>query len=248
MFFFRKILSYLYYLYFVLLFIFFSFLLGPIIFFGVRGRNKRKRAQKIKIFWSKWMMFLMGIKIKVKGIEDLDMSRNYIICPNHKSDLDIILMYLIFPLDFAFLGKSELLKWPVIRFFFKRGVDIPVYRDSVSKAARCLVQAKVEIENSISIVIFPEGGWDLSETKLRRFKNGAFQLAIDTGVPLLPVTFKNNYELFTDYTDLSGNSKPGTARIVVHEPIETRLYSRKDLLHLKSKTFNIIEKELGFGD
>ena len=190
----------------------------------------------------------MGIKIKVKGIEDLDMSRNYIICPNHKSDLDIILMYLIFPLDFAFLGKSELLKWPVIRFFFKRGVDIPVYRDSVSKAARCLVQAKVEIENSISIVIFPEGGWDLSETKLRRFKNGAFQLAIDTGVPLLPVTFKNNYELFTDYTDLSGNSKPGTARIVVHEPIETRLYSRKDLLHLKSKTFNIIEKELGFGD
>ena len=186
----------------------------------------------------------MGIKFKVDGLNTIDFSKNYIICPNHKSDLDIILISLIIPQDFAFLGKSELLKWPVIRFFFKRGIDIPVFRDSTSKAAKCLIQAKQEIESYRSIVIFPEGGWDVKETKMRRFKNGAFQLAIDSGLPILPLTFKNNYQLFTDYSDLSGNSKPGTAQVVVHQPIETKSLSRKDLVSLKNKTFNIIQQEL----
>ena len=53
---------------------------------------------------------MMGIKVKTKGSEEIDFSRNYVICPNHKSDLDIILMYLIVPQDFAFIGKSELLR------------------------------------------------------------------------------------------------------------------------------------------
>ena len=189
-------------------------------------------------------MAMMGIKVKTKGSEEIDFSRNYVICPNHKSDLDIILMYLIVPQDFAFIGKSELLRWPVIRFFFKRGVDIPVYRDSVSRAAKCLVQAQEEIKRGRSIVIFPEGGWDNKETEMRRFKNGAFQLAIDTGVPILPLTFKNNYQLFTDYSDLSGNSKPGTAKVVFHSPIETSELSRKDLVPLRDKTFNVIKTEL----
>ena len=240
----KKIFSYFYYIYFAILFVCFCFLLGPFVFLRVRGQNKCKRAKRIKTFWSKWMMFLMGIRVKVEGLDKIDFSKNYIICPNHKSDLDIILMYLIIPQDFAFIGKSELLKWPVIRFFFKRGVDIPVFRDSVSKAAKCLVQAKAEIEKSRSIVIFPEGGWDNSETEMRRFKSGAFQLAIDTGLSVLPLTFKNNYQLFTDYSDFSGNSKPGIARVVVHQPINVDSLSRKDLVSLKNKTFNIIQQEL----
>ena len=79
---------------------------------------------------------------------------------------------------------------------------------------------------------------------MRRFKNGAFQLAIDAKVPVLPITFKNNYSLFTDHKDLSGNAKPGIAKIVIHNPIETTNLSRKELVSLRDHTFNIIKTEL----
>ena len=106
------------------------------------------------------MMFFVGIHYDIKTESAIPFNQPYIICPNHKSYLDIVLMYLIIPHDFAFIGKSELLRWPVIRFFFKRGVDIPVYRDSISKAAKCLAIAEEELKKGRSIVIFPEGGWD----------------------------------------------------------------------------------------
>ena len=179
-------------------------------------------------------MFFVGIQYETKLESSIPFNQPYIICPNHKSYLDIVLMYLIIPHDFAFIGKSELLKWPVVRIFFKRGVDIPVYRDSIAKAAKCLAQASEVLKKGRSVVIFPEGGWD--ETPgMRRFKNGAFQLAIDNSVRILPVTFKNNYSLFTDHTDFSGNAKPGLAKIVMHKPIETKSLTRKELVSLRRK-------------
>ena len=227
-----------------MIYIIFCVILILPIFLFVRGKRKNKTAKKIKIFWSKWMSLAIGIKTKVTFLSDIDSNDNYIICANHKSYLDIVLMYLVIDHDFAFLGKSELLKWPVINIFFKRGVDIPVYRDSKTRAAECLILAENEINKGRSVVIFPEGGWDNSEKVMRRFKNGAFQLAIDTSCPILPVTFKNNYDLFTDHKDFSGTAKPGTANITVHQPIIVDNLTRKDLVNLREQTFNIINKEL----
>ncbi|MBT03509.1 MAG: hypothetical protein CL836_05720, partial [Crocinitomicaceae bacterium] len=78
----------------------------------VLGKGKYKVAQKIKFFWAKWMMFLVGIHYDTKMESAIPFNQPYIICPNHKSYLDIVLMYLIIPHDFAFIGKSELLRWP----------------------------------------------------------------------------------------------------------------------------------------
>ena len=79
---------------------------------------------------------------------------------------------------------------------------------------------------------------------MRKFKNGAFQLAIDTQCSILPVTFKNNYALFTDHKDISGTAKPGIANITVHNPIIVDKLTRKDLVNLREQTYNIINKEL----
>lgn len=244
----KKILSYLFYLYFGLIYIVFCIILSIPIFLFVRGKRKNLVAKRIKTFWATYMSKAIGIKTKVTFLSNLNSNDNYIICANHKSYLDIVLMYLVIDIDFAFLGKSELLKWPVINIFFKRGVDIPVYRDSKTRAAECLIIAEKEIKKGRSVVIFPEGGWDNSEKAMRKFKNGAFQLAIDTSCPILPVTFKNNYDLFTDHKDISGNAKPGTANIIVHQPISIDNLTRKDLVNLREQTFNIINKELNSGN
>ena len=240
----KKIASYLYYIYFGIIYLLFSDILYVPIYFFVNGKNKYAVAKRIKFFWSKWMSFLIGIKVDAKKESSIDLKKSYIICANHKSYLDIILMYLVLDQDFAFLGKSELLKWPVINLFFKRGVDIPVYRNSKTKASECLIIAEKEIKKGRSVVIFPEGGWDNAEKGMRKFKNGAFQLAIDTQCPILPVTFKNNYDLFTDHKDISGNARPGIAKVVVHNPIAIDNLSRQDLVNLREQTFNIINKVL----
>ena len=240
----KKLRSYSYFFYFIGVYIITCLILAPYIFFLVRGKNKYIRAKKVKKYWSKLILFAVGVKIKTSGFSGMKNNNNFIICANHKSYLDILLMYLIIDHDFAFLGKSEVLKYPVIRIFFKRGIDIPVYRASRIKAAKSLELAKSEINRGRSIVIFPEGGWDNSETEMRKFKNGAFKLAIDTGCPILPITFKNNYDIFKDLSDLKGNSKPGLADVVIHEPIETRKLARKDLVSLKNQTFKVIHKEL----
>ena len=183
----KKLFSYSYFIYFGLVFILFSVILAPFVFLLVNGNSKYFWAKKIKTFWARWMSASIGIKTKTTFLENLNSNNNYIICANHKSYLDIVLMYLVIDHDFAFLGKAELLKWPVLRFFFKRGIDIPVYRGSRTKAAKCIALAHQEIKRGRSVVIFPEGGWDNSETQMRKFKNGAFQLAIDTGLSLIHI-------------------------------------------------------------
>tara|TARA_B110001452_G_scaffold4425_1_gene4106 strand:- start:1110 stop:1847 length:738 start_codon:yes stop_codon:yes gene_type:complete len=240
----KNFLSFFFFLYIGFVYVIFCITFWAPIFLFVRGENKYKNAKAIKFLWSKWMSFLVGVKLETVFLSKLDLQKNYIICANHKSYLDILLMYQIIDQDFAFLGKSELLKWPVINMFFKRGVDIPVYRDSKTRAAECLILAKKEIKKGRSIVIFPEGGWENSETEMRRFKNGAFQLAIDSNCPILPVTFKNNYDLFKDHKDFSGNTKPGIAKVVVHDYISVDKLNRKDLVNLKEKTFQVINNEL----
>ena len=79
----------------------------------------------------------------------------YVVCANHASYLDILLMFLNNADDFAFLGKAEVLKWPIINVFFLKGIDIPVYRGSVKRAKECLDIADLALKEGRSIAIFP---------------------------------------------------------------------------------------------
>ena len=97
---------------------------------------------------------------------------------------------------------------------------------------------------SIAIMFSTEGGMDINNHKLRRFKNGAFKLAIDNQVPLVPITFLNNWRLFSDHTDLLGSGSPGIAKIKIHKAIGPDSESYKDVVSLREKTYSIIEKAL----
>ena len=167
----------------------------PFMYVFVRGEKKFKRARVIKKVWTAILMVFTGLRIQVKGKENFPANGNYIVCANHSSYLDIILMFYVIPHDFAFLGKAEVLKWPIINIFFKRGVDIPVYRGSVKRAKECIDLAEVALKDGRSVAIFPEGGI-VHGSRLRRFKNGAFKLAESTEVPIVPIVFHNNYKLF----------------------------------------------------
>lgn len=190
--------------------------------------------------WSFMILLLSGFIFSVKGRKNIDYSRQYMIVSNHSSAADIMLSYLSVPLQFVFVGKAELAKIPVFGAIYK-GSNILVDRRSLDSRRSILPKAKAEIARGRSIFIYPEGTTKHHTRRLMPFKDGAFVLAIDCGIPILPVTFLDNVELFPS-DELKGH--PGLLRAVIDKPIETKGMSIEDKERLKEEVFNIIDSRL----
>jgi 1-acyl-sn-glycerol-3-phosphate acyltransferase len=236
------ILRLLYKVYFGLVYTVTGVILWPYFFIALRGKRKFQRARKIKKMWAKTICTLAFVRVKLLTPENFPTQGPYIVCANHASYLDIILMFLIIPDDFAFMGKAEVLKWPLINIFFKRGIDIPVYRHNRKQASESLHAAKNALKNNRCLAIFPEGKMVDTPPKMARFKNGAFTLAIEHQATIVPVTFVNNYRLFSDHTDLFGAGRPGMAIVKIHPTVQVD--TRSELLSLRNQTFAAIASAL----
>lgn len=233
-----------YRVYFAVVFFLVLLILYPIFWFLLLKRENFERVFKLKVFTSRIILILDFIRLKRIGeIPELG-DGPYVICANHASYLDIILMYRILPKKrFLFIGKSELLNWPIINIFFKK-LDIAVNREKRSSGMRSIIRAKQEIKNGWSIVIFPEGGIPVDTPVLNPFKNGAFKLAIDSGIPILPITIIDNWKLFNVDPLLTGDARPGISRVIIHKPISTEGMDKKDLITLRQQTFDTINGPL----
>lgn len=169
-------------------------------------------------------------------------NQSYVICPNHTSYLDIMLIYLSIPVYFHTMGKAELLKVPLFRKFFEK-MNIPVNRKSKVDSHRALLRAGADVEKGISVALFPEGTIHHNGPKMGRFKNGPFMLAIEKQVPIVPVTFMNNWILLPD--DFQHRvGQPGLARVIMHPPIDTKGMTLDDIETLKQRVYDIIDRPL----
>ena len=198
---------------------------------------------RLKKVWGSLMLYDVGIFYSVKYETTLDKNRAYVFCPNHTSYLDIILSYLVISQYFHSMGKSELKKVPLFNIFFKR-MNIAVDRGSIMDSHRAFVRAASDIDKGISISIFPEATIREQAPQLGRFKNGPFKLAIDKQVPIVPITFKNNWKILPDGRKSKNGGSPGIARVVVHKPIETKGMTDDDVVSLRNRVFDIINDTL----
>lgn len=187
----------------------------PVFYVLLSNKKWKKFTFALNVFWSRLMRILCFYAVDVKGENDQELPS--IICANHTSYLDIFLMYSILPnAKFLFMGKAELLRYPLVSLFFKR-LNIPVFRKDRLKAARSFIQAKNEINEGWSFVIFPEGGIPDENPKMLPFKEGAFKLAKACKVGIMPITFVNNFKLFSDPENIWGTAYPGLVKIVLHK-------------------------------
>lgn len=170
------------------------------------------------------------------------MPRPCIIVANHTSYLDIVLSPFYIDHTAAYMGKHELLKAPLFRYFFVY-FDIPVKRKSVTDSHKAFLKAGELLDKGYSVVIYPEGTISNSG-KLRPFKNGAFKLAIDKQVPIVPVVNLNNWKFLQNGGLLKSNGRPGIPKIVVGEPIKTEGLSAEFIAGLKEKVFTFTEEQL----
>jgi len=162
---------------------------------------------------------------------------------NHTSYLDIILSPFYIDHLALYLGKAELLKAPLFKIFFQK-MDIPVNRKSRVDAVRSIKRMEAEIDKGHSMVIFPEGTIPVNTHQTLPFKNGAFKLAIDKQVPVVPVVNVDNYKLLQNGGFFKSFGRPGVARIIVFEPIPTAGMTEDNLVDLRDRVYQLINDTL----
>lgn len=218
-------------------------LLYPLYFIFLFTEKHFNKGFLLLRFHTGLLMYLSGIFTSVKNRHHIKKGQAYVITPNHSSYLDIIILYQTFTQYFVFMGKKSLAKVPVFGIFFKK-MNIPVDRKSRVDGKRAMDRCGQELDKGRSVVMFPEGTISVNVPEMLKFKNGAFKLAIEKQVPVIPITFFTNYKRLEMAGLFSGKAGPGMAKAVIHEPIPTVGMTEDDVPALRDKVFKIITDEL----
>lgn len=191
--------------------------------------------------WGKFMLFFMGFTPKVKVLQEIKKQKSYMFIANHTSMIDIMLMLAVVKNPLVFIGKEELTKLPLFGSIFKR-TSITVKRSSSKSRKEAFDKAQQKIKKGFSICIFPEGLVPSDESVvLSEFKNGAFSLAIQHQLPIVPMTFLDCKKRFS-YTFFSGS--PGALRVKIHKFITTKGLTLLDRDKIKQQAFELLYNDL----
>lgn len=241
----KEILSGIWKIHVIMCFITFLLFFYPFYYYylGKGKERKFRKAFRLLYFHTKILLILTGVKVKLFHKKNIKKDQVYVIAPNHSSYLDIVILYQTFSNYFVFMGKEELAKVPIFNIFFKN-MNITVNRKNRMSGKRAMDRCAEELKKGNSVVVFPEGTIPKHTPKLGNFKPGAFKLAIENQVPIVPITFLDNYKRLEMKGLFSGKAGPGKARAVIHEPISTIGLTEKDLIPLQEKVNAIIENEL----
>jgi 1-acyl-sn-glycerol-3-phosphate acyltransferase len=194
--------------------------LSVIVYLAIWDNDGKKRFPfgHLSQFWGRWVAFGLGLKMKVEGLENIDRKGKYIFVANHESSIDVVALMKALPLGLVTMTKHKMRKVPVLGYgLYKSGV-IFVNREEAS-ARQGVVEQMVQQINStdLSLYIFPEGKrGDVA----RKFKTGAIRIAIQTGVPIVPIAL-----IDTDKFWPLGNKitldRSKKIKIIIGEPIPT---------------------------
>ena len=194
--------------------------------------------------WSNIIIYGMCFYPEIKFKQHIKKGKSYMLVSNHKSMIDIMLMLSLSKDPIVFVGKKELEKIPLFGYFYRR-VCILVDRSSPESRKEVYTKAIKRLDTGISVCIFPEGGVPDPSVILDKFKNGAFSLAIQFQIPIVPITFldcEKKFPYFFAYNHFYGS--PGKLRANVHEFIETKGLNQENKEFLKEKVYDILHKDL----
>ena len=191
---------------------------------------------KVARIWAKCILAASNIKVTVKGLSNLNRRGSCIYMPNHVSNFDIPVLQAYLPVQFRWLAKAELFKIPVFGYAMKRAGYISIDRFDRKSAIQSLNRTAEIIKSGTSVIIFPEGTRSQNQN-IQSFKKGGFILAVDSGVPIIPVIIHGTWTIMQKKQILV---KPGNVVLEIKRPINTLNYTRKTKEDLMEKVRNII--------
>ena len=186
--------------------------------------------------WAKCILVGSGIRVTVKGLSNLDPAGSYIFISNHLSNFDIPVLLAYLPVQFRWLAKAELFKIPIFGYAMQRAGYISIDRSNRKSAIQSLNKAAKNIRNGVSVLIFPEGTRS-QDHNIQPFKKGGFVLAVDSGVPIIPLIIHGTWPIMPKKQILI---KPGNVVLEIAKPIESSAYTRKTKDDLMEKVRNVM--------
>jgi 1-acyl-sn-glycerol-3-phosphate acyltransferase len=237
---FGYLLSSIWRLWFLLMFILVFILFMPALFFFTAIVKNEIIVATLTRYWSKLTIYLSFIFPKVEWEERLSKKEQYIFCPNHVSTLDIPLILAVLPVPLQYIGKSEIAKIPLFGYFYKNN-SVIVDRANKRNAYDAFLKAGEKLKKGINMCIFPEGGIPKEAVFLKKFKNGPFRLALEKNIKTIPITLPDNKSMFPqEYF----KGRPGIVRIKVHKAIDPNSLTEKSIENLNTSVYNIIFEQL----
>lgn len=191
---------------------------------------------KVARLWARAILTISGIDVAVKGRSHIDRGRSYIVMANHQSNFDIPVLLAHLPLQFRWLAKAELFKIPVFGRAMRGCGYISIDRSDRESAFKSLATAAATIKGGTSVMVFPEGTRSL-DGKIQPFKKGSFVLAVDAGVPILPVVINGTWSIMPK-NKLS--IRPCQVTLDVLPPFETSGFDRATKEDLMEKTRDLL--------
>lgn len=191
-------------------------------------------------WWSRITCKLTFVRVKISGLEKLNPSQSYVFALNHQSIFDVFVVYGWLPFIFKWMMKAELRKIPLIGKACESAGHIFINRSNPIEAKRSIEKAKAHLKNGVSLVVFPEG--TRTETgEMGIFKRGAFRVATDLLLPIVPVTIRGSFDRMPRN---SFNIHPGTVELIIHNPIEVSPFLPDRTAELIQKTWDEVNSSL----
>ncbi len=201
-----------------------------------------RRLKAVHLYSSYWAMFYIwinpGWKIKTEGFEMIDKKMTYVIVSNHQSAFDILLLYRLFTY-FKWVAKKELAKVPVIGWNLILNRCILLDRGSQASAKKMIASGLKNLHTGNSLLIFPEGTRS-KDGQVKRFKEGAFLLAQQAKVPILPVVIEGSKDIFPSPGVINLRQR---LQIRVLKPIPVDEILRFSLADLTNQVNSLITEE-----
>ncbi len=190
--------------------------------------------------WSRITCWLALCRVNSTGHEKLDPNQSYVFVANHQGAFDIFLVYGFLNQNIKWIQKQSLRKLPFVGFASEKAGHVFVDNRTAASRATTIERAKAQITDGVSMVIFPEGA-RTDTGKMGRFKRGAYHIARDLQLPVVPLTINGPYDV------LKRNCRfirPGRLELIIHDPIDVSSVTDEELAVLIDKSKEIIHAAL----
>ena len=185
--------------------------------------------------WSSLILRTTGVRVHVEGLERLDRSRSYVLAANHQSIYDIPILFASLPLQLRIVAKASLGSFPFLGWHLQRTGHLLV--DRKNPGADIVEKMKRLVSESHSLIVFPEGTRSL-DGSVGRFKKGSFLVAIDAGLPVVPVSVSGSRHVMSKGRLMV---RPGDVRVTIHEPMPTGDVRREDVIAFGNRVREVVK-------
>tara|TARA_B100000575_G_scaffold24772_1_gene16798 strand:- start:231 stop:908 length:678 start_codon:yes stop_codon:yes gene_type:complete len=190
--------------------------------------------------WARIILHGSGYYVRIENREKLKSNTNCLIIANHSSHMDVFLMLIANKKPFMFVGKKELYRIPLFGYIYKRAA-IMVDRSDPKSRFEVYGKAKDMLKRGYNVCIFPESHYMDDTILLADFKRGAFKIAIDNNLPIIPLIF---YDLKLKHPWYPKFGSLGKLRVKVLDKIDVKGLTEEDIPMLTKKAFDTIKLEL----